>query len=135
MGWTTAERGAERNAMRRSESQRGEGRAGAIFALALCLVAVFLAVKIVPVRVNAYEFKETLREEAKYISVHRNNAQGLERLLQAAESLEIPVSAKNIKIRRTKAEVIVSATYELPIDLKVTTYMFKFDEEMRAPLF
>ena len=108
---------------------------GLIIALAIFLIAGFLAIKVVPVRVNAYEFKETLREEAKYTSVHRNEREALERILEKAEALKIPVDAKNINIRRTKAEVIISAKYEQPIDLKVTTYVYKFDEKMSAPIF
>ena len=119
----------------RVESQRGEGRAGLIIALAIFLVAGFLAIKVVPVRVNAYEFRESLREEAKYTTVHRDERKTLERILEKAEALNIPIDAKNVKIRRTKSEVIVSANYKLPIDLKVTTYVYEFDEEMRAPIF
>ena len=31
--------------------------------------------------------------------------------------------------------MIITATYEHPIDLKVTTYVYKFDETEKAPLF
>jgi hypothetical protein len=31
--------------------------------------------------------------------------------------------------------MIIRASYERPIDLKVTTYVFRFDAEERAPLF
>jgi hypothetical protein len=131
---TGGRRKAENNVMR-VETQRGEGRVGMIIALTIFLVAGFLAVKVVPVRVNAYEFREALREEAKYTTVHRDERQTLERILEKAESLNIPIDAKNVQIRRTKSEVIVSAKYKLPIDLKVTTYVYEFDEEMRAPIF
>jgi hypothetical protein len=115
--------------------QRGEGRMGFFVALAVFCVGVFLAVKFVPEKINAYEFRETLREEAKNISVHRNDRQALERILDRADALNLPVTEKNIDIRRTQSEVIVSAKYEKPIDLKFTVYKFKFEEEMRAPLF
>lgn len=118
-----------------SQNQRGEGRVGFIITLVIALTGVFLAVKFVPVRVNAYEFRETLREEAMYVSVHRDNAQALKRILEKAESLKIPLSADDVKIQRTESEVIVKAHYQKPIDLKFTTYTYKFDAELRAPVF
>lgn len=119
----------------RTSDQRGEGRMGFVVALAVFGIAVFLAVKFVPVKINAYEFRETLRDEARYMSVHRDDAQALERILERAEALRIPVTEKNIQIRRTQAEIIVAAEYVQPIDLKLTTYNYKFAAELRAPIF
>jgi hypothetical protein len=31
--------------------------------------------------------------------------------------------------------MVISATYEQPIDLKITTYVYKFAETEKAPLF
>ncbi len=119
----------------RSQNQRGEGRVGFVITLAIALTAVYLGVKFVPVRVNAYEFREALREEAMYVSVHRDNDQALKRIMEKAESLKIPLSADDVKIRRTESEVVITAHYQKPIDLKVTTYTYKFDAELRAPVF
>ena len=119
----------------RGSNQRGEGRLGLFITLVVIGVGIFIAVKYVPVKINAYEFRETLREEAKYMSVHRNEKEALERILERAEALEIPVTSKEIEIEFTKSEVIVSARFQQPIDFKVTTYTYRFDEELRAPLF
>lgn len=119
----------------RAKNQRGEGRLGLFVTLVVIGVGVFLAAKFVPLKINAYEFRETLREEAKYMSVHRDEQRALERILERAEALHLPVSAKNINIQRTKSEVIVSANFQKPIDLKLTTYTYKFSAEMRAPIF
>jgi hypothetical protein len=117
-------------------NQRGEGRAGFLFALSLFLVGLFLAVKIVPVRVDGYQFREVLREEARYAAVHqRNDAAVVQRIVEAAESMDIPVVKEDVKIRRSKIEVVVSASYEKPVDLKVGTYTYRFRSEQTAPLF
>jgi len=116
--------------------QRGEGRLGFFFALALFLVGLFLAVKIVPVRVDGYQFREVLREEARYAAVHqRNDAAVVQRIVDAAESMGIPLKKNDIAIRRSKIEVVVSAAYEKPVDLKVGTYTYRFNSEQKAPLF
>lgn len=115
--------------------QRGEGRIGFLIALVLFCAGVFAAVKYVPVRINAYQFREALREEARYASVHNNDRAVAERILDKAIGLEVPLDPKNLKIRRTRSEVIISASYEQPIDFKVTTYTYRFNAEQRAPIF
>lgn len=119
----------------RKSRQSGEGRTGFIITLAVVLVGIFVGLKVIPVRINAYQFRDTLRDEARYASAHRNDAQVKERILDAAKGLEIPLEPKNVTIKRTRNEVVISARYEQPIDLKVTTYTYRFDAEQRAPVF
>ena len=115
--------------------QRGEGRIGLIIGLALVGIAIFLGFKIVPVRVKAYEFHDFLREEARFGATRKKNGEITERILAKAKQLEIPLDKKNLQVERTESEMIVAAKYEEPIDLKVTTYVFKFNEREKAPLF
>lgn len=116
-------------------SERGEGRIGLLISLIVVGVLIFLGAKIIPVRVTAYEFRDTLREEARYAAVRNDDATVARRIMQKAKELEIPLQAKDLKLRRTTGDIIISARYEQPIDLKVTTYVYKFDAEERAPLF
>ena len=115
--------------------EKGEGRAGFLITLVLFLIGVFLVVKIVPVRVEGYQFRDVLREEARYAAVHRDDKGVQQRILDSARSMNIPLDPKNLNIRRTKSEVIITVNYQVPIDLKLTTYTFKVDAEQRAPLF
>ena len=116
--------------------QRGEGRVGFIITLIVVVVLIFVGVKIIPVRINAYQLEDTLREEARYASANRNNDAAVKkRILEEAETLNIPLDPKNVTVKRNKKEVIVRARFEQPIDLKVTTYTFRFDAEQRAPVF
>jgi hypothetical protein len=117
-------------------NQRGEGRRGFIITLVLFLVLVFVLVKIVPVRVAGYQFREVLREEAKYAAAHGNDdATVRARVLDAADAMDIPLDKDDVHVRRTTVAVIVTARYEKPVDLKVLTYTYKFRSEQKAPLF
>ena len=49
--------------------------------------------------------------------------------------LDIPITKKNLKVTRNTKEIVISAEYEQKIDLKVTTYTFRFDAEQKAPIF
>jgi hypothetical protein len=55
--------------------------------------------------------------------------------MQKAKELEIPLKRKNLTLKRTTGEIVISAQYEQPIDLKVTTYVYRFDAREKAPLF
>ena len=117
------------------KSERGEGRFGFIVTLAVFCIVVFLAVKIVPVRIDGYQFKEVLREEARSAAVHRNDRAVVERILATAEAMDIPLKKENLKLQRTKVELTISATYEKPVELPVGSYVYKFRSEQSAPLF
>jgi len=119
----------------RRNRERGEGRIGFLISLIVLGVAIFLGAKIIPVRISAYEFKDTLREEARYAAVRNDDKKVADRIMQKAAELEIPLKRKNLKLKRTTGEMIITAKYEHPIDLKVTTYVYKFDEKEKAPLF
>ena len=117
------------------ERQAGNGRAGFIITLALFAAGVFVLVKIVPVRVDGYQFREVLREEVRQAALYRNDAAIIERIMDAAEAMDIPLEKKNVTIRRSQVAVVLAASYEKPVDLKFTTYTYRFKNEQKAPLF
>ena len=115
--------------------ERGEGRIGFLFALVVVGLAIFLGMKIIPVRIDAYEFRDFLREEARYAAVRFDDATVANRIMARAKEMEIPLNPKNLTLTRTTGEMIITAQYEQPIDLKVTTYVYKFNAKEKAPLF
>ena len=115
--------------------QKGEGRLGLIVALAVIGVGIFLGVKIIPVRINAYALRDFVEEECRYAAVHKDDAQVAKRILARAEELEIPLTKKNLKVKRSQTEMTITANFEQPIDLKVTTYVYRYDIKEKAPLF
>jgi hypothetical protein len=119
----------------RLKAQNGEGRIGFLISLIVVGVAIFVGMKVIPVRITAYEFRDALREEARYAAVRDDDAKVVTRILQKAEELEIPLLKKNLEVKRTTGEMIIRASYEQSIDLKVTTYVYRFRAEERAPLF
>ena len=121
--------------MRKRNGQKGEGRVGLMIAVIVVGVAIFLGMKIIPVRISAYEFRDTLREEARYAAVRNSDNAVAKRIMEKAEELEIPLKPKDLHLKRTRSEMIITASYEQSVDLKVTTYVYRFDATERAPLF
>ena len=116
-------------------SQRGEGRLGLLVALIVVGSAVFTGMKIIPVRVAAYEFRDVLREEARYGAVRNTDATVAQRILERAAELDVPIKPENLSVRRTQHEITIIASYQQPIDLKLTTYVYRFEATEKAPLF
>jgi hypothetical protein len=121
--------------MRNGSNQRGEGRIGLLIAIIVIGVAVFVGAKVIPVRIKAYEFKDHIRQEARHAAIHKDNNKMVKRIMDKALDLELPINAKDLKVKRTNSEVIVKASFEQPIDLKFYTYVYKFNTTERAPLF
>jgi hypothetical protein len=114
-------------------SQRGEGKLGFIISLLIAGIFLFLCFKIVPVRIDAYEFKDILKTEARLGSVRNTNAQVSKRIMSVAKEMNIPLDVKNLKVSRNQREVSISAKYEQQIDLKLMVYTYKFNVTETAP--
>jgi len=121
--------------MRDRTAERGDGRIGFMIALALLGAGIFVGVKVIPVRVNAYEFRDFIQEECRFAATRNHDDEIYKRIVDKAKELRLPVDKKNIHMERTMHEMIISAKYEQTIDLKVTKYVFKFEHEEHAPLF
>ena len=121
--------------MERRKSQKGEGKIGLLIAIVVVAVGAFTGIKIIPVRVAAYEFKDVMREEARYGAVRAKDKEVHKRIMERAEGLEIPLEKKNLKVSRNASEITITAKYTQTIDLKVTQYTFSFDHKEQAPLF
>ena len=121
--------------MKLRNGQKGEGRLGLAIAIVVVGISAFLGLKIIPVRIAAYEFRDVLREEARYGAVRDSDKEVYKRIMDRAIDMEIPLKKKNLKVSRSVNDIVIIATYEQPIDLKVTTYVFKFTHKEKAPLF
>ena len=121
--------------MNERNRERGDGRTGFLISLVIFGVAVFVGVKVIPVRVNAYEFRDFIQEECRFAATRANDKEIYARIFDKAKELRLPLEKKNLHMERTTREMIISAKYEQTIDLKLTKYVYKFNHEERAPLF
>ena len=121
--------------MTRRNGQKGEGRVGLAIAIVVVGTIAFVGMKIIPTRISAYEFKDVLREEARYGAVRNSDAEVHKRIMNRAAEMGLPLDKKNLKVSRNRSEIVISAKYEQAIDLKLMTYTFRFDHREKAPLF
>jgi len=119
------------------ERERGSGRGGFLAALALVGAGIFILSRIVPVRIDGYQFRELLRDEVRHAAVNGPTSDGATRtrIMDAAVAMRIPIDNKDLRIERSQVRVVISASYEKPIDLKLGTYVYRFRAKEEAPLF
>ena len=116
-------------------SERGEGRIGLLISLVILGVGIFVGVKIIPVRIDAYEFGDFIEQECRFAAVRNQDAEVFKRIMDKALSLELPLKKTDLTVKRSPNEMVIIASYEIPIDLKVTVYNFRFYRKEKAPLF
>ncbi len=103
---------------RARREERGEGKGKAIFWTLVILLAVFLAIKVVPPYVNDYQLHDKLVTEARYATVNRRTDEDLRNIVfQEIQDLEIPARREDIKIENTPHRVRISVDYTVAVDL------------------
>jgi hypothetical protein len=117
------------------KSERGEGRMGALFGLSVLGLTIYLAIKVVPVMINAYAFRDYIEQESRFAALRNKDEEVIKRVVRKAEELELPVNAKAVKVSRGGGRFDIAVRYSVPIVTPVYTYNWEFDEKYSAPLF
>lgn len=118
----------------RNRRERGEGQAGCLVGLIVFLVAVFVAYKIIPVKVRAAELRQTVTDEAKSAGTH-NDERITKAILAVAEKERLPVTEDNIKIERRANEITMDVEYVVPIEFPGYVYNMKIHHHANNPIF
>lgn len=116
--------------------EKGEGRLGTLFGILVLATFVYLGVKIVPVMINVYEFRDSIDEQARFASLPRHDDQLIKQnILRKARDLALPVGSKDVQVSRTSGRIDIIVKYTVPIETPVYTYNWALDESLSAPLF
>jgi hypothetical protein len=120
--------------MRMSRRERGEGQFGCLVGLILLGVAIFVAWKMIPVKVKAAELRQTVVDEAKSAGTH-NDDRIRAAILQMAREDKLPVTEKDITINRGNGEISVTVIYTIPIVFPGYTYNWHIENSVSNPIF
>jgi len=119
--------------MRKSRRERGESQFGCLIGLILLGLAIFLAWKMIPVKVKVAELRQTIVNEAHSAGTHNDDRIRAAIVAKARED-NLPVTEENITIVRTTGEITVTADYTVPIQFPGYTYNWHLHHEERAPI-
>jgi hypothetical protein len=108
----------DRRAQAHRRSERGEGKLKAVIYIAILLLIIYSAVKIVPVYVSNYQLTDKMEEQARFAVVNRYTEEQIrDNIFKVVQELEIPAKRDSIKVFNTNSIVKISMEYTVPVDL------------------
>lgn len=120
--------------MRRNRRERGEGNFGCLVGLIVMLIGIFVAYKMIPVKIKAAEVREVLQDEAKSAGTHSDDRIRAAILAKAKEN-NLPIEEENISIERSTNEIKVDLNYVVPIVFPGYTYSWHIHNYQKNPIF
>ena len=124
--------------MRRSRRQAGEGQAGCLVGIILLLAAIFIAYKVIPVKVRSSRAPDAV---AGAVVVAAGSAGSLsddrimKQILLKAEETHLPVTEDSVTIVRATGAIQVDVDYTVPIVFPGYTYQWHQHHHAENPIF
>ena len=126
-GWNLSRLGPGREASEIRTRERGAGHLKAIVWTLILASLVYVAVKVIPILVNEYQFQDGMQSIARFASVNRQtNEQIRQYVLKEAEKDDLPVRAEDIKVEGSSGNVRIRADFSVTVDLKVYQWTLNF---------
>jgi hypothetical protein len=107
-----------RSASAHGRSERGAGKLKAIFIIAVTVLVIYSAVKIIPPYISDYQLSDKMQEQARFAVVNRYSEDQIrDNLFKTMQELDIPAKRDDIKVAANNAMVKISLNYTVPVDL------------------
>ena len=115
--------------------QRGDVPVGCLVGLVVALVVVLIAIKVTPLVISVGE----LNKEISVLADRANRREYsdpriLAAILEKAEALDLPVTKKDVTIKRTSKRIKITVTYDIPIEFPGYTYVWHKKHYQDRPL-
>ena len=116
--------------------QRGDVPVGCLVVGAVALIVVLIAIKVAPIRIHVGELDKQIGVYADRANRREyNDKRILSEILQKAESLDLPVTKKKVKIKRTSNRIKITVIYDIPLEFPGYTFIWHKEHFHDRPLF
>ena len=121
--------------MPRRRGERGEGNVGCILWVIALGIAVLIAYKAVPVKMQSAELYDFMDEMAKF-RAERTPPEELEKqIVERARQLGIPLLKKDVRVERRGDRIFIQVEYTIPVEFPGYTYPWHFRQTLDRPIF
>lgn len=124
--------------MTRRHPQRGETNVGCLVWLVILVIVGMILWKVVPVKIaNAtlYDYMEEMTRFPPDRKVENFERVLTKRIVGKAKELGLPVTEKQVFVKRSGKRIIVRCTYTVPLEFPGYTYHWKVEHEIDRPIF
>ena len=105
--------------------QRGDVPIGCLIGGVVALIVVLISIKVTPLVINTGELEKEISVLADRANRREyNDARILKDILQKAEALDLPVTKKEVTIKRTSKRIKITVVYDVPIEFPGYTYVW-----------
>ncbi len=111
-------------------NERGAGRTGCLLSLLIIVAVAYFGVPIAGSYIRYYRFRNEMQTQARF-APSINDATIRRRLLLKIEELDIPDSARRLRIRRGSREILITTSWQEPIELPFYTIVVTLQPEVR----
>ena len=116
--------------------QKGDVPVGCLVGGVVALIVVLVAIKVAPIMIHVGELDKQIGVYADRANRREYNDKRIERaILAKAESLDLPVTKKDIKIKRSSNRIKITVTYKVEIEFPGYTYVWHKEHFHERPLF
>ncbi|HUU12489.1 MAG TPA: hypothetical protein VM182_02125 [Terriglobia bacterium] len=96
----------------------GAGRIRGMILVLLLVLLALVAYRLIPVYINAYDFEDAMRTQARFAAVDQKPYEAIrEELYNKAQELNLPIERDQIQISKGPDGTTISATFTVPVDL------------------
>ena len=108
-------------------AERGAGYLKPVLWTLILASIVYVAVKVIPVLVNEYEFQDSMQNIARNASANGGTIEKIrDAVLKEAEKDELPVNNEDIKVTAKGGDVRINVSYSVTADLNVYQWTLNF---------
>lgn len=100
----------------------------------ILLIAIFVAYKLVPVKVKAADLRQVIVDETKQAGFHGDD-RIRKAIMEKAQEDGIPLTDDNLTIDRSGNLIRVDADYTVPVTFPGYTYQWHFHHHAENPIF
>ena len=112
-------------------SERGTGRTGCLLSILVIVAVAYFGVPVAGTYIRFYRFRNEMQTQARFApSIDDSTIR--RRLLQTIDELGLPDSARNFRIRRGAREILITSSWQEPIELPFYTIVITLHPEVRA---
>jgi hypothetical protein len=116
--------------------QRGDVPIGCLVGGVVGLIVMLVAIKVVPIMINVGELDKEISVLADRANRREYHDERIRKdILVKAESLDLPVTKKNIDIKRSSNRIKITVRYTVPIEFPGYTYLWHKEHYQDRPLF